>query len=204
MLWNFKQFIEILFFSFFFWNITHPIFARIIGKSSFQCKPDTANVCCVRAFLPSIQWVKFYTSMFGRWTSTCAVYKIEQQKTRALPQFDILWCFILCVYNTAAQRTWDVGILEEQNIIFFFVCCVLFFFFVGNLCESCRAKKGKNWEKFWVHKRAKGSGIKMYPQYSLCLRFPCTIQLVFLLALLYVINLFCRWIVFLSLPAIQP
>lgn len=131
--------------------------------------------------------------MFGRWTSTCAVYKIEQQKTRALPQFDILWCFILCVYNTAAQRTWDVGILEEQNIIFFFVCCMLFFL----LEIYVKVAEQKNWEKLWAQKRAKGSEIWICPQHSLT-DFPCTIQLVFLLVLLYVIKLFCRWVVFLS------
>lgn len=31
-----------------------------IGKSSFHCQPDNANVCCVVAFLPSIHWVRFF------------------------------------------------------------------------------------------------------------------------------------------------
>lgn len=35
---------------------------RISKKSSFHCQPDNANVCCVVAFLPSIHWVRLFSS----------------------------------------------------------------------------------------------------------------------------------------------
>lgn len=144
--------------------------------------------------------------MFGRWTGTCAVYKIEQQKTRALPQFDILWCFILCVYNTAAERTWDVGILEERrkklsNI--FLVCCVLFFstqtFFLLEIYVEHK-KIERNCEHTRELKAREIHFLSEFIHGTLSLSFPCTIQLVFLHFLLYVIKFSSAFLA----PAIQP
>lgn len=154
-------------------EISHTqIFARIIGKSSFQCKPDTANVYCVRAFQPSIQWVNSIYFVYVREMRRAHALLIKWNNKKPGHYHNLIFCDALCyvciyIYTQQQQqqqkRTWDVGILDEDvreerarkstGLCSYALCCGKKFKIIFFLCrrlESIYVDVYRERENLWA------------------------------------------------------
>lgn len=97
-----------------------------IGKSSFHCQPDNANVCYVVAFLPSIHWVRFF---LVRWKHRACAMEEQQNNPGELPQYFILYHDILEIPVRYEMRiVWAQESVQcvRQNLGEFSQCCAPF------------------------------------------------------------------------------